>query len=214
MKQLDVYEAKDVIIKSIGYMVYEDRGTLIDLLRKNGVQVSDNVSDDDLIRMTYVAIGNSLQFKKDLARYIDAQTKETYEGYVDEEFFNAPGDDKKAARVAKRTERKTARDTAKTARGGSKVGVAVKGIATKENVQAAINTGLGLLADSLSSKADRKTVQEATLLASEKSKQAIAEAAAEDARKGRIKSWIIPTIIGVVVIGGIITYFVMKKRKA
>ena len=213
MKQLDVYEAKDVIIKSIGYMVYEDRGTLIDLLRKNGVQVSDNVSDDDLIRMTYVAIGNSLQFKKDLARYIDAQTKEAYEGYVDEECFNVDAD-KKAARTAKRTEKKTARDTAKTARGGSKVGVAVKGIATKENVQAAINTGLGLLADSLSAKADRKTVQEATLLASEKSKQAIAEAQAEDSKKSRIKSWIIPTLIGVVVIGGIVTYFVMRKRKA
>jgi len=213
MKQLDVYEAKDVIIKSIGYMVYEDRGTLIDLLRKNGVQVSDNVSDDDLIKMTYVAIGNSLQFKKDLARYIDAQTKEAYEGYVDEEFFNVDAD-KKAARTAKKTERKTARDTAKTARGGSKVGVAVKGIATKENVQAAINTGLGLLADSLSAKADRKTVQEATLLASEKSKQAIAEAQAEDSKKSRIKSWIVPTLIGVVVIGGIVTYFIMKKRKA
>ena len=213
MKQLDVYEAKDVIIKSIGYMVYEDRGTLIDLLRKNGVQVSDNVSDDDLIKMTYVAIGNSLQFKKDLSRYIDAQTKEAYEGYVDEEFFNVDAD-KKAARTAKKTERKTARDTAKTARGGSKVGVAVKGIATKENVQAAINTGLGLLADSLSAKADRKTVQEATLLASEKSKQAIAEAQAEDSKKSRIKSWIIPTLIGVVVIGGIVTYFVMRKRKA
>lgn len=213
MKQLDVYEAKDVIIKSIGYMVYEDRGTLIDLLRKNGVQVSDNVSDDDLIKMTYVAIGNSLQFKKDLARYIDAQTKEAYEGYVDEEFFNGDGD-KKAARTAKKTERKTARETARTERGGSKVGVAVKGIATKENVQSVINTGLGLLADSLSAKADRKTVQEATILASEKSKQAIAEAAAEDSKKSRIKSWIIPTIIGVVVIGGIITYFVIKKRKA
>tara|TARA_R110000868_G_scaffold45623_1_gene151250 strand:- start:701 stop:1342 length:642 start_codon:yes stop_codon:yes gene_type:complete len=213
MKQLDVYEAKDVIIKSIGYMVYEDRGTLIDLLRKNGVQISDNVSDDDLIKMTYVAIGNSLQFKKDLARYIDAQTKEAYEGYVDEEFFNVDAD-KKAARTAKKTEKKTAREAAKTARGGSKVGVAVKGIATKENVQAAINTGLGLLADSLSAKADRKTVQEATLLASEKSKQAIAEAQAEDSKKSRIKSWIIPTLIGVVVIGGIVTYFIMKKRKA
>jgi len=213
MKQLDVYEAKDIIIKSIGYMVYEDRGTLIDLLRKNGVQVSDNVSDDDLIKMTYVAIGNSLQFKKDLARYIDAQTKEAYEGYVDEEFFNKDGD-AKARRVAKRTEKKTARETAKTTRGGSKVGVAVKDIATKENVQSVINTGLGLLADSLSSKADRKTVKDATLLASEKSKQAIAEAEKEDAKKSRIKSWIIPTIIGVVVIGGIITYFVIKKRKA
>lgn len=210
MKQIDVYEAKGLIEKCIGYMVYEDKDTLIALLRKNGVQVDDNVSDDDLIKMTYVAIGNSLQFKKDLARYIDSRAKEEFEGYVDEEFFNLTKEEREARRKANQDKRTAAR----TERGGSKVGVAVKGVATKENIQAAINTGLGLLSDSLSAKADRKTVQQATALASEKSKQALAEAAAQDAKKSRIKSWIIPTIIGVVVIGGIVTYLVIKKRKA
>ncbi len=207
MNQLDVYQAKDLLMQSIGLMVYEDRDTLIALLRKNGVQVTDNVSTDDLLNMTYVAIGNSLQFKKDLAKYLESKANESYEGYVDEEFFNQDGDKK-----AKKTAKKTARAETRKTQGGTKVGLAVKSVATKENIQAVINTGLGVLSDTLTAKADRKAIQEATALASERSKQAIAEAQAQDSAKSKMKAWIIPTLIGVVVIGGIVTYFVIKKR--
>jgi hypothetical protein len=207
MNQLDVYQAKDLLMQSIGLMVYEDRDTLIALLRKNGVQVTDNVSTDDLLNMTYVAVGNSLQFKKDLAKYLESKTIESYEGYVDEEFFNQDGD-KKAKKAAK----KTARAETRKEKGGSKVGIAIKSVATKENIQSVINTGLGVLSDTLTAKADRKAIQDATALASERSKQAIAEAQAQDSAKSKMKAWIIPTLIGVVVIGGIVTYFVMRKR--
>ena len=203
MKQIDVYEAQSVIEKSIGYMVYEDKSTLIALLRKNGVQVPEKVSDDDLIRMTYVAIAKSLQFKKDLAKYLESKTIEAYEGYVDEEFFNGDGKGKKVNP-----------NLIKQGGKGTKVGNAVRSIATQENIQTAINTGIGLLSDSLSAKADQKSIQQATQLATEKSKQAIAEAQAEDAKKSKIKSWVIPVVIGVIVIGGIVTYLVIKKRKA
>jgi hypothetical protein len=189
-------------------MAYEDRDTLVTLLRKNGVQVEDNVSTNDLLNMTYVAIANSLQFKKDLAKYLESKAIESYEGYVDEEFFNLT----KEERAAKRTAKKTARTETRKTQGGTKVGLAVKSVATKENIQSVINTGLGVLADSLTAKADRKAIQEATALASERSQQAIAEAQAQDSAKSKIKAWIIPTIIGVVVIGGIVTYLVIKKR--
>jgi len=208
MNQLDVYQAKDLLMQSIGLMVYEDRDTLIALLRKNGVQVTDNVSTDDLLNMTYVAIGNSLQFKKDLAKYLESKANESYEGYVDEEFFNLT----KEERAAKKTAKKTARTETRKTQGGTKVGLAVKSVATKENIQSVINTGLGVLSDTLTAKADRKAIQEATALASERSKQAIAEAQAQDSAKSKMKAWIIPTLIGVVVIGGIVTYFVIKKR--
>jgi len=208
MNQLDVYQAKDLLMQSIGLMVYEDRDTLIALLRKNGVQVTDNVSTDNLLNMTYVAIGNSLQFKKDLAKYLESKANESYEGYVDEEFFNLT----KEERVAKKTAKKTARTETRKTQGGTKVGLAVKSVATKENIQSVINTGLGVLSDTLTAKADRKAIQEATALASERSKQAIAEAQAQDSTKSKMKAWIIPTLIGVVVIGGIVTYFVIKKR--
>ncbi len=208
MNQLDVYQAKDLLMQSIGLMAYEDRDTLVTLLRKNGVQVEDNVSTNDLLNMTYVAIANSLQFKKDLAKYLESKAIESYEGYVDEEFFNLT----KEERAAKKTAKKTARTETRKTQGGTKVGLAVKSVATKENIQSVINTGLGVLADSLTAKADRKAIQEATALASERSQQAIAEAQAQDSAKSKIKAWIIPTIIGVVVIGGIVTYLVIKKR--
>jgi hypothetical protein len=96
MNQLDVYQAKDVLMKSIGLTAYEDRDTLIALLRKNGVQVPENVSDNDLLNMTYVAIANSLQFKKDLAKYLESKAIESYEGYVDEEFFNLTKEERAA----------------------------------------------------------------------------------------------------------------------
>jgi len=196
------------LMQSIGLMVYEDKDTLIALLRKNGVQVSDNVSTDDLLNMTYVAIGNSLQFKKDLAKYLESKTIESYEGYVDEEFFNLTKEEREARRKVKKV---TQTETRKE-KGGTKVGLAIKSVATKENIQSVINTGLGVLSDTLTAKADRKAIQDATSLASEKSKQAIAEAQAQDSAKSKVKAWIIPTLIGVVVIGGIITYFVIKKR--
>lgn len=208
MNQLDVYQAKDLLMQSIGLMAYEDRDTLVTLLRKNGVQVEDNVSTNDLLNMTYVAIANSLQFKKDLAKYLESKAIESYEGYVDEEFFNLT----KEEREAKRTAKKTAKTETRKTQGGTKVGLAVKSVATKENIQSVINTGLGVLADSLTAKADRKAIQDATALASERSQQAIAEAQAQDSAKSKIKAWIIPTIIGVVVIGGIVTYLVIKKR--
>ena len=208
MSQLDVYQAKDVLMKSIGLMAYEDRDTLIALLRKNGVQVPENVSDDELLNMTYVAVAKSLQFKKDLAKYLESRTKESYEGYVDEEFFNLT----KEERAAKKTAKKTARTETRKAQGGTKVGLAIKSVATEDNIQSVINAGLGVLSDTLSAKADRKSIQDATALATEKSKQAIAEASAEDAKKSKLKAWIIPTLIGVVVLGGIVTYLVIKKR--
>jgi hypothetical protein len=208
MNQLDVYQAKDLLMQSIGLMAYEDKDTLVNLLRKNGVQVEDNVSTNDLLNMTYVAIANSLQFKKDLAKYLESKAIESYEGYVDEEFFNLT----KEEREAKRTAKKTAKTETRKTQGGTKVGLAIKSVATPENIQSVINTGLGVLADSLTAKADRKAIQDATALASERSQQAIAEAQAQDSAKSKIKAWIIPTIIGVVVIGGIVTYLVIKKR--
>jgi len=208
MNQLDVYQAKDVLMQSIGLIAYEDKDTLIALLRKNGVQVSDNVSTDDLLNMTYVAIGKSLQFKKDLAKYLDSKANESYEGYVDEEFFNLTKEEREARRNAKKIAQAETRKT----QGGTKVGLAIKSVATKDNVQSLINTGLGVLSDSLTAKADRKSIQDATALATEKSKQAIAEAKAQDSAKSKMKAWLIPTLIGVVVIGGIVTYFVIKKR--
>lgn len=216
MNQVDVYQAKDVLMQSIGLMAYEDRDTLIALLRKNGVQLSDDVSNDELLNMTYVAVAKSLQFKKDLAKYLEFRTKEAYEGYVDDEFFNNDGKGflglfKKKDSTATTPKVKNPKLVSQGGE-GTKVGNAIRSIATPENVQALINTGLGVLSDSLTAKADRKSIQDATALASERSKQAIADAQKEDASKSKLKAWIVPTIIGVVVLGGIVTFLVIRNK--
>ena len=217
MAQFDSYEAQNLIETSIGYMLVDDRDDLINLLRQNGVNVDDNVSDDDLLNMTYVAIGKSTQFKRDLAKYLDAQSKgETTLNYVDEGFFNNDG--KKAARQAKKTAKVTTRKTEANPTGKSKAGLLLGQIGTQENIQAAINTGLGVLSSKLTAKADQKSIAAATALAAENSKAAAAEALAAD-RKAEAglatKKWVVPVVIGVSVIAvvvGIVIY--MKKRKA
>ena len=217
MAQFDSYEAQNLIETSIGYMLVDDRDDLINLLRQNGVNVDDNVSDDDLLNMTYVAIGKSTQFKRDLAKYLDAQARdENSLNYVEEEFFNKDG--KKAARTAKKTAKVTARKTEANPTGKSKAGLLLGQIGTQENIQATINTGLGVLSSKLTAKADQKSIAAATALAAENSKAAAAEALAAD-RKAEAglatKKWVVPVVIGVSVIAvvvGIVIY--MKKRKA
>jgi hypothetical protein len=217
MAQFDSYEAQNLIETSIGYMLNDDRDDLITLLRQNGVNVSDDVSDEDLLNMTYIAIGRSNQFKRDLAKYLDAQAKgETTLNYVDEGFFNANGK-KKKPKVSPSEKRKT-RITETNPEGKSKAGRLLGQIGTQENIQAAINTGLGVLSQKLTAKADQKTVADATTLAAARSQAAKAEAEAADKKAAAgvaTKKWVVPVIIGVSVIAvvvGIVIY--MRKNKA
>jgi len=216
MAQFDSYQAQDLIEKSIGLTLQENREDLIDLLIQNGVQVPNNVSDDDLLTMVYVAIGQSNQFKKDLARYIEAQSRgESTLNYVDEEFFNANGK-KKKPKVSPSEKRKT-RITDTNPEGKSKAGLLLGQIGTKENIQAAINTGLGVLTQKLTSKADQRTIQDATDLSVQKSKEAAALAETEDKKRQRqeaTKKWVVPVVIGVVVVAAVVGFIIYKRRKA
>jgi hypothetical protein len=226
MAQFDSYEAQNLIETSIGYMLNDDRDDLITLLRQNGVNVSDDVSDEDLLNMTYIAIGRSNQFKRDLAKYLDAQAKgETTLNYVDEGFFNLFGGKKKSDGTkpppkpkVNPAEKRKKRITETNPEGKSKAGRLLGQIGTQENIQAAINTGLGVLSQKLTAKADQKTVADATTLAAARSQAAKDEAEAADKKAAAgeaTKKWVVPVIIGVSVIAvvvGIVIY--MRKNKA
>lgn len=217
MAQFDTYQAQSLIEKSIGLMVYEDRNELIDLLRQNGVSVSDNVSDDELLTMTYVAIGKSNQFKRDLAQYLERESRdEDSLNYVSEGFFNNDGKpSKKATRVQKTADKRKARVTEFNPTGKSKAGQAIAEIGTKENIQAAINAGLNILSQKLTSKADRQSINAATNLAVERSNQAIVEAEAADKKATARRKWVVPVVIGVSVLAiAVGIFFYMRKNKA
>ncbi len=208
MQPVAVNQAQDAIQEAIGIAVLNDRDVLISILRKNGASIDDGISDNNLIKVTYLAIAKSNGFKKDFSDYLVGQFNEEQVGYVDDtDFFNADAQ-KKAARAAKKTTRATTRKEA----GGSKVGLALRKVGTEENISSLVNAGLGVLSNKLTSKADKQSIQAATELASKKSEQALAEAKLQE-EKSKTKKWIVPVaILGVILIGGII-YFVTRKKK-
>lgn len=217
MAQIDTYQAQNLIEKAIGLMVYDDRDSLIELLRQNGVNVNDSVSNDDLLTMTYVAIGKSNQFKRDLAQYLERESRDENElNYVDEGFFNGDGKpSKRDLRIKKATDKRKLRVTELNPTGKSKAGQAVAEIGTKENIQAAINAGLNILSQKLTSRADRDSINAATNLSVQRSNQAILEAEAADKKATAKRKWVVPVVIGVSVLAiaaGI--FFYMRKNKA
>lgn len=208
MQPVAVNQAQESIQESIGLAVFQDRDKLIAMLRKNGASIDENISDDNLIKVTYLAVAKSSGFKKDFSDYLVGQFTEEQVGYVDDtDFFNVNAE-KKAARATKKTARTTARKEA----GGSKVGLALKKVGTEENISALVNTGLGVLANKLTAKADKESIQAATELASKKSQQALAEAQLQE-QKAKSKKWVIPVVIGGLVVIGAIVYFVTRKKK-
>lgn len=217
MAQFDTYEAQSLIEKSIGYIVNDNREDLIELLRQNGVNVNDDVSNEDLIAMTYVGIARSNQFKRDFARYLDAEARdEENDNYVDEEFFNGDGKTKKDIKKERKDARKQSRKSETNPTGKSKAGLLMGQIGTGENIQAAINTGLGIVAQKLTSKADQKSIQDATQLAAAKSIQAQREAEAQDKKAqagAATRKWVVPVVIGVVVVAAVVGFIIYTKRK-
>lgn len=202
MQQPDVYQIQDAVVKSIGLLVYEDREGVIMLLRKNGVVVDDKISDNDLISTTILAVAHSQTFRKDLGDVLAYAGKEENASYVNDDFFNETG---KERRAAKKTEKK------KTiaAQGGTKVGLAVKSLATPENIGTVVNTGLAFLSQKLTAKADKESIAAATDLEAQKAISAKNQAEAQDKKN----KWIMPVVIIGVLAIGLTAFFLLKKKK-
>jgi hypothetical protein len=197
MQQVEVNQAQATIQDAIGLAVFEDKGAVIGMLRKNGAKVNDDISDDKLIKVVYLAIAKSNGFKSDFSNYLKSKFSEEQVGYVEEGFFNLTAAERKAKREAQ---------------GGSKVGLALKKVATEENINALVNTGIGILSKKLTAKSDQASITAATQLSAQKSQQALAEAQLQE-QKSKSRKWVIPVVIGSVVVVGLIVYFVIRKKK-
>lgn len=204
MEQFQVNEAQSSIQDAIGYAVHEDRDGVINLLRKNGASIDESISDENLIKVVYLAIAKSNGFKKDFSDYLIGKFAEDQVNYVEEEFFNLTKEERLAARKQKQTLRKEA--------GGSKVGKALGSVATSENISALVNTGLGVLSKKLTAKADQQSIKDATNLAAQQSQQALNQTKLEEQRAASRK-WIVPVVIGGVLVIGAVIFFVIRKKK-
>lgn len=61
----------------IAYAVVNDKGSLIKLLKRNGVEMPDNASDQEVTAAIIVASGASDNFKKELSRLLASQAEKS-----------------------------------------------------------------------------------------------------------------------------------------
>lgn len=186
----NVYQAQEFVNKAIALAVLNNKSELVKLLQKNGVKVDGTVSDKDLITMIYVGIAKSASFKKDLLAFFNSmEANGDLLGFTgDGQFFNGSG---------------------------KPFGETAFGKALGENSGAILAAGIGILSQKLTAKSDQASFKAAAELEAAKTQALLAQAAAAQsvgATSGSSKKWVLPVVIGVLVIG-IGAFFMLKKRK-
>ena len=83
---------------------------------------------------------------------------------------------------------------------------------TEENINALVNTGIGILSKKLTAKSDQASIAAATDFEAQKSQRTLAEAQLQQ-QKAASKKWVIPVVIGSVVVVGLIVFLVIRKKK-
>jgi len=81
----------------LAYTLNNDRRSLLKLLRRNGIELADNVSDKELTVAVLMAAGRNSTFKKELTELLSSKVKEAGEKYLsfvaDDEMFGFTGID-------------------------------------------------------------------------------------------------------------------------
>lgn len=200
--EISKQEAEGLVNDVVAYLVSEKKGDLVSILRKNGVDVSMDISNDDLIIATYSAFATSSSFKKDLFNLSKEAVAEE-SNYVDEDFFNLTSKEIQANRLKQRQ-----------ARGGkTRVGSWLSTIFSSDNVQKGLELGFNSLNSKLTAKADQSSKDAIVEVESAKTQSALAEAEKAKAQ-GQSKKWVLPVVIGgIVLVGGIVAFFMLRKKK-
>lgn len=202
-------EAKDFIIEAVGTMVVEEKPTLIAMLNKSGVLVTDLNTQTELTDATFKAIRDSATFRNDLQDYLVSVGKYVYGGYEENSnFLNGIGDwFKKLGSGIKKVFVKKPQ--------GSAVGNALR-----NNVDTLIGTGIGILGAKLTNDANRGAGQQAidytnsqSQLEYLKGQNALIQQNAPVTPTKETPKWVLPVAIGGgVLILGVIIYFAVRKK--
>lgn len=196
---MDTYQAQDLFIESVGIAAYQNRPELIALLRKNGVKVDDDISNRDLISVTMVACAKSSSCRAELTAFL-ANLPEDQLGYVQEDFFNLTA----AERKARREEQRKLTAERRKKEGGSATGKLLRSKEAQDTLISGLNLGIAALFKGKTGAAADETLRDATDKA---------DAAGQGASgKGDKNKWVLPTIIGGVVLVGVIAYFVTRPK--
>lgn len=190
---LDAYQSQDLFIEALGRCAYKKRAELIAVLRKNGINVDDSISEKDLIKTAMVACAKSASCRKEMTAFLTDCITEEQLGYVQDDFFNADGDKKKGG-IFKKKE------------GGTSVGNFLRSEQGKDTINKALDAGISLLFKGKDKQQATETLNDATTQA-----QGAAQNARDDEKKPA--KWVVPAIIGGVIVIGAVIYFATRKKK-
>ncbi len=173
--------ALETVRELISYAVVTDKNGLIKLLERNGIQLPNNPSDNEVTIAVLMANQKSGVFRNELKKYLGSLVPEVanytselsgdinFTG-TDDFSFTAGGDDDYFNATAKAPTVKLTSAQARAARvsdtnptGKTKVGLALasvgnffkENILTKDNINAGINIGLTSLANKTNAKANQ-----------------------------------------------------------
>jgi hypothetical protein len=213
----------------ISYTVVTDKGSLVKLLERNGVQLPMNPSDREVTVAVLAASGKSQNFKNELSKLLTSKVSQAADDYTqfvgdssdfgftgiddfsftgEEKFFNAPGI-KDLSKQAK----KTSRVTETNPQGKSGFGIFLqnlgRSLASEDTINAGLNVGLTSINNRIQNK--QNALQQETVLLTQRQDELRQQLPAGAVKKGIGTTGIILIVVGVLAIGATI-YFVTKKK--
>lgn len=217
-------ELSDRISQSVVVATDLDKPNMVALLKKNGSLVTELSPNSEIKLASIQAIKESPNFRRDFAEYIkrtinlgsstisnilpnrrkvskrqslnNLSEGKNFANYVSDDFF-ANG----------------------TGEGWKKVSQALGKVFTEENIQALTSAGIGYASARLQDSATKKGNAQAIAYEKAKAEAALAQAQANattpttptDSKGG--KKWVLPVVIGGVVVLGVVVFLVAKRKK-
>jgi hypothetical protein len=222
--------AQEAVRNMISYTIVTDKGSLVRLLERNGVQMPNNPSDKEVTASVLLASAKSPNFKQELSSLLTSKVPQAgsdfasfvgdssdfgFTGIDDfsftgaDEFFAANGKDKAATRAAARKTRVTETNP----QGKTGVGIFLsnlgKAIASPDTINSGLNIGLTAVNNKIQGR--QNALQQETVILTEKQDQIRQDLAAAGKPAGGgfpVWGWV---VLGLAVVGGIV-YAVTRKK--
>jgi hypothetical protein len=224
--------ASEAVRNSISYTLATDRNSLIRLLERNGVQVPQNPSDNEVVALVLISSAKSPNFKSELSKLLTGKLQQSASDYAEfvggqsdfgftgiddfsfvgeEDFFSQTAEPsaKKVRKAAQQQKKITA------AKAGEKTGFGKflqnlgASLSSPETINSGLNIGLTAVNNRIQTRSN--AVQQETAAITQKSDEIKNELAQKKGGRGMGTGTIVLIGVGVLALVGII-YFVAKKK--
>lgn len=201
----------DFTTKAIGLTVAKDRGSLIALLKKFGVNVDNKITDDELIISVLAANRTNNKFRNELKDILKEKVSGNIKNFTGESGFFFTGE---ASFFNMFGENDLHGTTTPTTTTRTRTGV---GNFLNNNLDTLLNQGLSTIGTAITNKSNQKLADTALQIEAEKTKQAALLAASGKAggstgsAAGMSTGAKVAIAVGIVAVIGVIVFLVKKK---